>query len=606
MSEEDILKDAMDQFQESQDGSSYNRDAYEEDIRFARMSDQWPHDIARQREHDNRPMLTVNKIAPIIRQVVNESRQNTPAIRVSPVDGGSDIDTADVISGLVKSIERRSKADVAYDTAMDNACSGGFGFWRVAIDYAAPDSFDLEAKIIRIPNPLMVHWDVNSMGFDASDWNYAFVSDMLSEDEFEKTYPGAQKASFEGDSRDSVNNWIEGNQIRVSEYFRKEMKEEDVVQLSNGQTYRMKDLERMAKAYFEAGGIDLGGMLDEGEVIQAFMAVNNLVETRRRKSQFPDIRRRVITSAEVLVDDPWPGQYIPICPVWGDEVVIDGRRHFRSMIRDAKGAQQMHNFWRTAATELVALAPRAPFLMQENALPKEGVERAKWQEANTQSYPYLLYSSQSNMPQRQPFAGVPGGAVQEAIASNQDIQDITGVYPSSTGARSNETSGRAIIARERQADVSNFHFIDNLSRAIQYCGQVLVDIIPAVYSAKETIRILGEDQTEKVVRLTQEAGGMEDGQERLYNLSVGRYDVTVDTGPSFASQREEARETLLELMTRVPGSAQVLGDIFLRHMDFQGAEEAAERLERLFAPQMNPGQPGIPPGQPPQGGVPGQ
>jgi hypothetical protein len=603
--EQDVIHEALEQFKESQDGSDYNRLAYEEDLRFSRMSEQWPEEVARQRTHDHRPMLTINKLAPLIRQVVNESRQNKPAIKVSPVDSGSDVETADVISGLVKSIERRSRADVAYDTGIDCAASCGFGFWRVGIDYAAPDSFDLEAKIIRIPNPLAVHWDVNSMSFDAADWNYAFVSDMLSEDEFEAKYPDAEKVSFEGDTRDLVNNWLENERIRVAEYFKKEMKEEDVIRLSNGQTYRERDLERLAKASFEAGGIDLGGMLKDGEMVQAFMVMNELEETRRRTSMFPDIRRRIITGSQVLEDDPWPGQYIPICPVWGDEVVIDGRRHFRSMIRDAKGAQQMHNFWRTAATELVALAPRAPFLMQESALPREGAERQKWQNANTQSYPYLLYSDNSNMPSRQPFAGVPGGAVGEAISANQDIQDITGVYPASIGARSNETSGKAILARERQGDVSNFHFIDNLSRAIQYCGQVLVDIIPAIYSAKETIRILGDDQAEKVVRLTQGAGVTEEGEERLYNLAVGRYDVTVDTGPSFATQREEARETLMELMTKVPGSAAVLGDIFLKHMDFQGAEEAAERLERMFAAQMNPGQPGIPPGQPPQGGIPG-
>ena len=217
--EQDVIHEALEQFKESQDGSDYNRLAYEEDLRFSRMSEQWPEEVARQRTHDHRPMLTINKLAPLIRQVVNESRQNKPAIKVSPVDNGSDVQTADVISGLVKSIERRSKADVAYDTGIDCAASGGFGFWRVGIDYAARDSFDLEAKIIRIPNPLAVHWDVNSMSFDAADWNYAFVSDLLSEEEFEAKYPKARKVSFEGDNRDLVNNWLENERVRVAEYF---------------------------------------------------------------------------------------------------------------------------------------------------------------------------------------------------------------------------------------------------------------------------------------------------------------------------------------------------------------------------------------------------
>lgn len=604
MSDEDILHEAQEQFRESQDGSDFNRENLISDIRFSRMSDQWPDAVAKQREIDGRPMLTINKLAPLIRQVVNESRQNKPAIKVSPVDSGSDVETAQVISGLIKSIERRSKADVAYDTAIDHACSGGFGFFRVGIDYVAPDSFEMEARIERVPNPLMVHWDVNSTSFDAADWNYAFISDMMAEEEFEKTYPDAAKVSFEGDGRDQVNDWLEGERIRVAEYFRKEMSEENTILLSNGQSFREKDLHRMARMSMEAGGIDLGGMVDDEEMTRAFMMINGLEEQRRRKAVYPDIKRYIITGSEVLENDPWPGQYIPICPVWGDEVVLDGKRHFRSMIRDAKSAQEMHNYWRTAATELVALAPKSPWLIHQDSLPTESSERQKWNNANTQSYSYLLFGGR-DMPHRQPFAGVPGGAVQESISANQDIQDITGVYPSSIGARSNETSGKAILARERQGDLSNFHFIDNLSRAIQYCGQVLVDIIPAVYSAKETVRILGEDMTEEVKKLTLGAGQTEDGQERIYNLAVGRYDVTVDTGPSFATQREEARETLMELMTKVPGSAQVLGDIFLKHMDFQGAEEAAERLERLMAPQQNPGLPGVAPGQPPQGGNPG-
>lgn len=593
MKNEEILKIAKEQFEESDAVSRFNRENYKDDVRFARMSEQWDEDIKNQRMAEGRPCLTTNKLAPLIRQIVNESRQAKPAIKVSPVDNGADVATAEVISGLIKAIERESNADIAYDTAFDHCVSGGFGFFRIGVDYVAPDSFDLKATIKRVPNPLMVHWDVNSTEFDASDWTYGFVSELISKDDFEKQYPKAAAVDWEGDNESDTERWRNGDDVRIAEYFTRHEKEIEVLLLSDGQIIRRDELPKLAKDYFGAGGIDLGPITDD-DVIAGFFAQTGLNEQRSRKTFSHDVTRYIMSGNEILEQDEWLGTMIPICPVWGDEVIIDNRRHFRSLIRDAKDPQRMHNFWRSASTELVALAPRTPFIMPEGAMPRDGQERAKWSSANTRSHAYLAYAG-NQAPQRQPFAGVPGGAVQEAISSNQDIQDITGIYPSSIGARSNETSGRAILARERQGDVSNFHFSDNLSRAISYAGKCLVEIIPAIYSTRKAIRVLGEDQKEKVVNLSLEAGG--DPDNGLYNISVGRYDVVVDTGPSFATQREETRETLIEIMRQVPGAAQVIGDIVVEHLDFQGADKVAKRLQALLPPQMQQAEGAAPPVQ---------
>jgi hypothetical protein len=305
---------------------------------------------------------------------------------------------------------------------------------------------------------------------------------------------------------------------------------------------------------------------------------------------------------------------IPICPVWGEEVFSDGKRYFRSMIRDAKDPQQMFNFWRSATTELVALAPRAPWLLQEGAIPK-GMEQM-WGTANTRSHPYLTYNKGFDMPQRQNFAGPPAGALQEALNAADDIKAITGIYDAGLGARSNETSGRAILARQKEGDVSNFHFIDNLNRSIRYAGRCLLEIIPAIYSARETVRILGEDQMEKVIKLTQEDGGgmmnPETGERDLYNLALGDYDVDVTAGPSYATQREESREILIEIMRARPDAFPLMADVLFRHFDFQGSDELAERAKAMMPPMggqptadpnANPGAPGQPPGNP---GIPPQ
>lgn len=587
---DDVLKDARDRLQESQSGSEYNRDHWYEDVKFARMSEQWPDEVKDLREKEGRPCLTANKLAPLIRQIVNESRQNKPGISISPVDNGADVETAEVIGGLIRAIERGSDADVAYDTAIDHAVSGGFGFFRIGIDYAHPDSFNLEARIERIPNALMVHWDTASTAYDASDWRYAFVSEFVTKDELQSRYPDAQPVDFDGDTREVAEHWMQEDMTRLAEFWQRERQTRKIVQLSDGSVYRASALPDLARQVFAAGAINPQGYSDD-ELISGALQLTGLSVTREREAEFYEVKRRIISGVEVLEEQDWPGSKIPICPVWGDEVYFDGRRHFRSMIRDARDPQVMHNFWRSATTELVALAPRAPFIMGESALPEDEHERSKWETANTRSYAYLTVSESTGMPpQRQPMPSVPAGALQEAITANEDIQSITGIYPASIGARSNETSGRAILARERQANISNFHFLDNLNRAIRYCGECLVEIIPSVYSEREAVRILGEDMREKVVKLTTEDGGATqqgpDGGERLYNLSVGKYDVSVSSGPGFATQREETRETLIEIMRQVPDAAPIIGDVLMEHMDFQGADRVAKRLQAMLPPNI--------------------
>tara|TARA_R110000744_G_scaffold144157_3_gene256210 strand:+ start:1310 stop:3664 length:2355 start_codon:yes stop_codon:yes gene_type:complete len=597
--DDQIHKDAIERFTESIEGSDFNREAYYSDVKFSRMGDQWDKEVKKLRVQEGRPALTINKLPAFIRSIVNESRQNRPAIQVTPSDNFGDEETAQVIGGLIKSIERRSSAEVAYSTALDCAVTGGFGFWRVDIDYVNDESFSLEARINRIPNPLSVHWDTASTRFDASDWEYAFVSDWMEKDEYEVKYPDASMSNFEGDSRDEASDqWIREDSIRIAEYFCKKPDSYQLMLLAmtdpqtgevQAQTVREQDLETMAARFFENQQIDLGGMVGDDALIQMFMQQSGTELRQTREVDTHKIMRYIMNGDEVLESDPWPGKKIPICPVWGEEVFVDGRRHFRSMVRDAKDSQQMFNFWRSASTELVALAPKTPFIGPKGFIPKG--DETKWASANTRSHAYLEYNATAgNMPQRQPFAGVPAGVLQEAANNVDDMKSIMGIFDSSLGARSNETSGRAIMARERQGDVSNFHFLDNMSRAISYCGEVLVDIIPSVYSAEESIRILGEDDKAEVAKLTQEAGGSQkkglNGQPALYNLSVGVYDINVKSGPSFATAREETRETLIEIMRQVPDAAPFVGDVLLDHMDFVGADIVAKRLKHLLPPEI--------------------
>lgn len=621
-----IIKEALERYKYSQDGSAQTRIQAMEDIRFSRLGEQWDSQDVTQRRKEGRPCLTVNRLPTFIRQVVNDGRQNKPSIRVHPVDSGADYDTAMVIGGLIRSIERGSNAALAYDTGLDQAATGGFGFIRVTMDYCHPESFDMEARIERVANPFSVHWDVSSTAFDASDWDYAFVDELITEQQFKRRY--GNKAKLPSDWPQGLGegqeNWTSENLIRIAEYFTREEKKRKIVRLTDGSVVQADKLEE-PQMVMGADGMPMTMALKDT------LAMSGVTINGEREATYYTVKRREMSGAEVLKEDDWPGSMIPIAPVWGEEVVYEGRRHFRSLIRDARDPQRMLNYWRSASTELVALAPKAPWLVPAGAIPPE--ELVKWQTANTRSHAYLEYNPEFNTPQRTAFAGIPAGALQEALNAQDDIKAVTGIFDASLGARSNETSGRAIQARQREADKGTFHFIDNMSRAIQYVGKVLIEIIPSIYSTRQTIQILGEDEKLRIERVTAEAGSppsAEDPDGKIYNLAAGKYGVTVEVGPNYQTQRQETVAAMTELFRANPASAEVLGDMYVKNMDWPGSDKASERIQVLqfmrgmqmgipyevladlmpdvaekFPPPAPQGPPGMPPGMPP-GGMPPQ
>jgi len=572
MAEEDTLSEEKEAFELAYEAESENRKVALESLRFARMGEQWPEKIKKERELEGRPILTINKMPSFIRQVVNDSRMNRPQIKVKGVDDKSDPATAQVLEGLIRNIEYVSKADVAYDTAVDNSCSLGWGYIRLAIEYEYDDSFDKGLRIKRVANPFSVYGDPFSTEADSSDWNQAHVVEYLEEDEFERKYKGADKVDWDAKYGQIEQPWRQDEEIMVCEAWRREVVQKTIVQLSDGHVLGEKEY-LAAKDLFDAMGITV---------------VNS------RQAQDYKITQRIMTGAEILEENEWAGQYIPIIPVYGEEINVEGKRYFRSLVHNAMDAQRMFNYWRTQATEMVALAPRVPFIGEEGAFDAD----PNWETANTRSHPYLMFTKGKQMPQRQPLDGGSSiGAMSEAMAAADDMKAIIGMYDASLGARSNETSGKAINARKMEGDVSTYHFIDNLSRAIRHVGCCLIDLIPKVYGPQKIIRVLGEDQKEKVVKL---AGGqpqpdpngpLPDGAERIYDLSVGRYDVAVSVGPGFTTKREEAAAQMTEFIRSYPPAAPIIGDILVKALDWPQADEIAERIKAMMPPQAKGGLP---------------
>lgn len=588
---EDFLKEVREKFDRAAEREDENRKRGLEDLRFARLHDQWPAAVKQERERDGRPCHTINKLPAFIRQVVNDARQNKPAITVHPVDSGADVETAEIISGLIRNIEVSSDADVAYDTAVECAVSNSFGYFRINTRYATDDTFDQDLVFERIANPFSVFGDPHSESADSSDWNCAFVVTMMPKEEFQRKYKGAEEADFDALGYTGLGSpWMDGDEIMVAEYWHREEVTREIVSLSNGTI--------VDKAAFEANPQNFVGITVVGQP---------------RVVQSKKVTQYILTGAEVLETVDWPGIYIPIVPVYGDEVNVEGKRYFYSLVHPAIDSQREYNYHRSAATELVGLAPKAPYIGEEGAF---DADPEGWATANSVSHSYLEYSAGKPKPERQPFTGVPSGEMQMALSASDDMKATMGLYDASLGARSNETSGVAINARQREGDVSTFHFIDNLTRAIRHAGRILIDLIPKVYSTERVLRVLGQDmkpqnvtvspQAQQMMQAAQQQASQEALQfaqqfaaeqqmaayqaalqervgqiAKIYDITAGKYDLTVKAGPAFTTQREQARAEIVEIIRAVPASAPVLGPMYLRNSDWPGADEAADKIEAL-------------------------
>ena len=564
--DDSVLKEALKLFKLSADSESDNREQALDDLKFARLGEQWHPADRKQRELEGRPCLTINRLPAFIRKVVNTARQNDMSIKCHPVDSQADPDTAEIIDGLIKNIQYSSNASISYDTGLDCAVTMGIGYWRVIMDYAHDDCFDIDIKIARLPNPFAIYGDHNSRAADSNDWNYCFILDSITEDEFEKKYKkGAKKVDWSTDYGDMDESWKDDENIIVAEYWTREEVEKTILLLSDGTVISQEVFDDNRETFEMAG-----------------LSVQN-----SRVALTYKVTQRIMSGAEVLETNEWPGKYIPIIPVYGEEINVEGKRHFRSLVRDAKDPARMFNYWRTASTELVALAPKTPFIGAKGAF---NTDAKKWASANNKSHAYIEYDGLV-APQRQEFAGPPAGALQEAANAADDIKSVMGLYDAAMGQKSNEISGLAINARKVEGDVSTYHFIDNQARAICHTGRIILDLIPHVYTAPRVIRILGgrTGQEPSNIQLGQDQQLMP-GQAKMYDLSLGKYDITIDVGTNSPTQRQEQVAQLTELIRSFPEAAPLVGDIMAENLDLRGADEIARRMKAMLPPQAQDGE----------------
>jgi hypothetical protein len=565
-SNDDIIQEARARLKLGTDAVSDARALAVEDLKFGN-GEQWPNQYITDRDLEGRPCLTINHTDTYVRRVVNKTKQQLPRIKVHPVGDGADVKTAEVINGLTRNIEANSNAALCYATAMDYAARCGEGYWRVLTDYENEQSFDQEVQLAPIFNPFSVVLDPTAQMPDGSDVQWGFIIDSMRRDDFVRQYPNAQLLQFGADTPKWMADWETKAEIRVCEYYRLRMVRDTLVMLSDGRSMFKSKLA-------DAATLALGGL----------MIVKERPTYRKQLQWFK------FSAAEILDKRDMAGKYIPIIPVYGRTLNINGKVDRKGMIRDLKDPARMYNYWRTAETERLALTPKAPWVMAEGQA--DGHEE-QWDNANRRAYSRLEYKpilgpdgTMLPPPMRQPTVEVPAGFVQAAQGAEHDLLVVAGMESDpNQDSPGKVVSGIAIGRREDMSDVSHYDIKDNLTMSIKHCGRVLLDLYPFIYDTQRIARIIGDDGQPDTVTLNEQ---VKDPQTQAIltvknNLQVGKYDVVMDTTPGYLSKRQEAAESMVTMLGTPLGEklANVADDLVMRNMDWPGAQEIADRLASM-------------------------
>jgi hypothetical protein len=560
-----------------------------DDLRFMAGSPdnqwQWPADVLQTRGSvqgqtiNARPCLTINKLPQHVRMVTNEQRQNRPSGKVIPADDNADVQVAAIYDGMVRHIEYMSDADVAYDTACENQVTYGEGYIRILTEYCDENSFDQDLRIGRVRNSFSVYMDPMAQDPTGADAEFCFITEDLTKEEYEREYPNAAPLSSmlaSGVGDQYLSQWLDENTVRIAEYFYYTHKKETLNLYPGNNSFfegtpEDKDMKRMGVKPIRSRQVDRRKVM--------WMKTNGF---------------------EVLQEQEWAGKWIPVVRVIGNEFEVEGQIYISGLVRNAKDAQRMYNYWTSQEAEMLALAPKAPFIGYGGQF--EGYEM-QWKTANTTNWPYLEVNPDVTdgagavlpLPQRAAPPLPQTGLIQAKMGASEDIKSTTGQYDASLGVGGNERSGRAILAREKQGDTGTYHYVDNLARAIRHITRQLVDMIPKIYDTERIARIVGIDGEVDMVKINpeqpepvKEIRDMETGIliEKIYNPGVGKYDVVVTTGPSYMTKRQESMDAMSQILQGNPQLWAVAGDLFVKNMDWPGAQELADRLAKTIDPKL--------------------
>ncbi len=564
---EGVFLEACERLKLAEEAESENRILGINALNFCN-GEQWDADIANNRKIDNRPALTINHTSTFVQKLINTLRQQRPRIKVHPTGGGARVEDANVIGSLIRHIETNSNASVAYDMGAESSVKIGWGYWRIKGDYIDNKSFDQELKICPIRNSFTVYMDPASIMPAGEDQTWCLITQLMSRREYKRKYPKAINAEWRADAPGDMSlDWENKEQLRLAEYYRIHEVADTLVMMNDGRTAFKSELPS-AESMAASGWMPAIGL--NGKPIER--------PTTRCRVEWYRINGREVVDKRII-----PGRFIPVIRCEGNVLDVNGRVHRKGMVQDLMDPARMFNYWRTAQTERYALAPKAPWVAAEGQI--DG--HPEWHDANRKSYSVLLYKPVTAAdgqtvlppPQRQAPAQIEAGMTEAAAGAQQDLMGVAGMPLENPEIQARIVSGNKHLQRRQgMQDLVHFQYYDKQTLAMMWTGLVLLEQIPFYYDTKRMQRIIGEDGVPSVVEINNPDAGEDGAIYRIKNnLEVGRYDVVMDTGPGYATKREENAETTVEALNTPlgPKMVEVGSDIIARDL---GMEEMADRL----------------------------
>lgn len=580
-SDNEILDEGQRRLGLSADAEGPNRTESLTDLKFGN-GDQWPVDVSRDRETDGRPCLTINITDAMVRRVCNSLRENRPRIKCHPVGSGTDINLAKTADGVIRHIETSSGADHAYDVGVESAVRGGWGYWRVNSKYVDDKSFDQDLTIEAIPNPFTVYLDPATRAPDGSDMSWCLVSEWIPRDEYAQKYgeTGLKYSRFKTalstigsafnfmGAGDEIADWSRKEELRVAEYWRVSKKQETLYLLSDGRSMFKSELPN--RAVLGLAGVPI-----------ARQGGKEITRQVMRRS----IEWYRISGDRVLERRDWPGKWIPIIACYGRQTDLNGKISRKGMIRDLRDPQRMFNYSETSKTEVYALQPKSPWMGVEGFM---AGHEAAWRDANRKPIVALEYApvtlpdgTMAPPPMRQEPPPVASGFTEWSQGNLSNFLAVAGMPHEPDADKKGEViSGIALRRRQGLADISHFDFYDNQVRSMRHTGNVIVDLLPYFYDTQRIQRIVNPDGTPDLITLNEKSA---DGLIKN-NLKTAKLDTVIDTGPGYQTAREEAADSMLELLGTPLGemTAKVAGDVVVRSMNFPDADTIADRMAAMI------------------------
>ncbi len=544
-----LLATLRKQFEQDCKDEKTIRDEAQKDLAFV-AGDQWNSALKARRIAADRPALTFARCHTFVQQVANEARQQKPQVKFVPSEDGDD-DTAEVYEGLARHIQYDSDAQEAFENAVDYQAGGGFGFYKFTKEYCDNEGWDQDLKVVPVHDPFSIYGVLLPACFGYEP-KHAFETEDMLMDDYKAEYPDSDVCSFTADDYAKADGWIQEDKVRLAGYWYVEEETSDLTR-KNPETgeEETRKVTKKTVHYFKTNGVE------------------------------------ILPGTETV----WQDEVIPIWPVLGKKMIVKGKPILFSVVRYQRDPQQLINIYKSRIAETLGTAPISPFMVEEGTVNESN--KKDWDQLNTRMVPYLTYKGtnlvgqKANVPQRQvyepPIASLSEAAAQEI----DDMKATAGIFDASLGAKGNETSGIGIARRQQQSDAVNMHYLDNLARSFSKSGRALARLIPVTYDGARMVRILGVDETPKIVKINQEF--KEGSKTKRYDIGgegIAKFDVIVTMARAYSSKRMESFDQMGQVIQSAPGILNLIGDIYFKNSDMAGADQIAERFKKQLPPNL--------------------